>query len=508
MKKLTKTVAALSLMGCTAMNSPLAVSAESGWLVGGNVGRTKARIDDVQIRERLMGSGFTTSSMSTDDRDKGFKIFGGYKYNKYLSVESGYFDLGDFSFTANTVPAGSLNGTIKIRGLNLDAVGTLPVSERFSVFGRVGAQYAQVRDTFTGSGAVTVNNPSPKKNAVNHKFGLGVQYALTDSLGLRGEVERYRINDAVGGRGDVDMASVGLVYVFGGDKHTPTPVRSVAPAPVQRAVQAESTREPAPEPARVIVPVVKKEQYCSILDIQFEIKQEEMQREEKEKLGVLGTFMKKYPDTTAIIEGHSDDVGSDEDNMKLSKHRAESVVQYLVDTFNIDRSRLSAVGYGETRPVADNNTSEGKKANRRIGAVIACATDIADLKVLPARATMALEMDFDPRSAAIDPMYRNELRKVADFMKANPSVTANVEGHAGKLLGTGANQVKVTPKEAMDVSQRRAQNVVNYLVDNFGIERSRLSAEGFGQTRRVTYGTTLDEQQENRRVNIIFNYKK
>ena len=504
MKKLTKTVAAFSLMGCAAMNSPIAMSADSGWIIGGNVGQSRAKIDDAQITARLLGSGFGTSSMSEDDRDIGYKIFGGYKYNKYLSVESGYFDLGKFGFTSTTVPAGSLTGTIKIRGLNLDAVGTLPVSERFSVFGRIGAQYAQVKDTFIGSGAVTVTNPSPKKNALNYKAGVGVQYALTDSLGLRGEVERYRINDAVGSRGDIDMASIGLVYVFGGDKHSSTPERAVAPAPVQRVVEAK----PEPEPARVIVPVVKKEKYCSILDIQFEINQDEMQLEEKERLGVLGTFMKKYPDTTAVIEGHSDDVGTDEDNLKLSKHRAESVVQYLVDTFKIDRSRLSAVGYGESRPVADNSTAEGKKANRRIGAVIACATDVADLKVLPARVTMALEMEFDPRSAAIDPMYHNELHKVADFMKANPSITANVEGHAGKFLGMGANKVQITPKEAMDVSQRRAQNVVNYLVDHLGIERSRLSAEGFGQTRRVTYGTTLDEQQENRRVNIIFNYKK
>jgi OOP family OmpA-OmpF porin len=58
----------------------------------------------------------------------------------------------------------------------------------------------------------------------------------------------------------------------------------------------------------------------------------------------------------------------------------------------------------------------------------------------------------------------------------------------------------------MEISQRRAQNVVNYLVDNFGIERSRLTAEGFGQTRRFAYNTSLEGQQENRRVNIILDF--
>jgi OOP family OmpA-OmpF porin len=50
--------------------------------------------------------------------------------------------------------------------------------------------------------------------------------------------------------------------------------------------------------------------------------------------------------------------------------------------------------------------------------------------------------------------------------------------------------------------------VVAYLVDNFGIDRSRLNAEGFGKTRRFAYNTTLEGQQENRRVNIIINYPK
>lgn len=278
--------------------------------------------------------------------------------------------------------------------------------------------------------------------------------------------------------------------------------------PVPRAAS-----QPAPAvaaaPVLVIVPVpVKTQQYCSILDIQFEIKQDDIQREEKEKLAVVGTFMKKYPDTTAVIEGHTDNVGTNDDNLKLSQHRAESVVSYLVNDLHIAPSRLTAMGYGETRPIADNSTREGKQMNRRIGAVIACATDIEGLKVLPARITMAMEMEFDPYKAEIEPQYREGLVKVADFMKANPTVTATVEGHGDKFVGTGSQKTQVTPKVAMEVSQRRAQNVVNYLVDSLGIARSRLSVKGFGQIRRVSYGTTLEGQQENRRVNIIFNYVK
>jgi OOP family OmpA-OmpF porin len=184
------------------------------------------------------------------------------------------------------------------------------------------------------------------------------------------------------------------------------------------------------------------------------------------------------------------------------------VVNYLVNDMKIDASRLSAVGYGATMPIADNSTREGQQANRRIGAIIACATDVADLKVLAARATMALEMEFDPYKHDIQPMYYDGLREVANFLKANPTVTATVEGHAGKYVGVGKDKARLTPEESMVISQARADAVVNYLVDTGGIARSRLSTSAYGQTRRVSYGTTLEGQQENRRVNIMLNYKK
>jgi OOP family OmpA-OmpF porin len=199
-----------------------------------------------------------------------------------------------------------------------------------------------------------------------------------------------------------------------------------------------------------------------------------------------------------VIEGHTDNVGTPEDNRELSQRRAASVVNYLVDSFQISPSRLTAVGYGDTRPVADNRTEEGKRLNRRIDAVIACVTDIAGLTVIPARITMAMQIEFDQNKADIKPQHRDDLRKVADFLNANPSVTATVEGHTANL--------QATPELALEISQRRAQNVVNYLVDNFGIARSRLTAAGFGNTRRFAYNTSAEGQQENRRVNIILNY--
>jgi OmpA-OmpF porin, OOP family len=85
---------------------------------------------------------------------------------------------------------------------------------------------------------------------------------------------------------------------------------------------------------------------------------------------------------------------------------------------------------------------------------------------------------------------------VANFMKANPQVTATVEGHT-------SNQQGIAPQQRVELSQRRAESVVNALVKEHGVERNRLSAEGFAQTRRFAYNTSVEGQQENRRVNII-----
>ncbi len=79
--------------------------------------------------------------------------------------------------------------------------------------------------------------------------------------------------------------------------------------------------------------------------------------------------MKAYPDTTAVIEGHTDNVFTREYNQKLSEARAKSVRLYLIDHFGIKASRLSVVGYGMTKPIASNDTKEERQKNRRVQAV-------------------------------------------------------------------------------------------------------------------------------------------
>lgn len=484
----------LGLVALALISGSFALAQEPGWYLGGNYGQSRSNIDNKKISDSLLGAGFATPAIHDDDRDHGFKVFGGYQFNRYFALESGYFDLGRMSFGADTLPLGSLNGRLDTKGLNLDMVGILPITGKLSAFARLGVTRARTTDAFSGTGAVVVVNPDPvARRAWNPKAGVGLQYQINETFGLRAELERYRITDAINVRGDIDLASAGLVVRFGRRA-------AAAPAPAPAAAALPAPEPVVEAPVLVVVPVPDTQQYCSILDLQFTIDNDEIQREDKEKLAVVGTFLAKYPESSAVIEGHSDNVGSDEHNMDLSRRRAQSVVDYLVGTLHIKASRLQAVGYGPTRPIADNATEEGKRANRRIDAVIACVTDVEGLTVVAARSTMALYIEYDVNKADVNPKYDGDLKRVANFLKANPSCTATVEGHTGNLQGN--------PQKAQEVSQLRAQNVVNYLADKYGIERSRLTARGYGQGRRFAYNTSLEGQQENRRINIIINYPR
>lgn len=101
----------------------------------------------------------------------------------------------------------------------------------------------------------------------------------------------------------------------------------------------------------------------------FEIGSAELSAEAGGLLDQAIAILVENGSTVLTVEGHTDDVGSDEDNLALSEARAQAVVDYLV-AGGIDASRLTAVGYGESQPIADNETADGRAQNRRIQFVV------------------------------------------------------------------------------------------------------------------------------------------
>jgi OOP family OmpA-OmpF porin len=106
------------------------------------------------------------------------------------------------------------------------------------------------------------------------------------------------------------------------------------------------------------------------LDVKFDLGRAEVKPEFEGQLQRVAEFLKRFPDTTVLIEGHSDAVGNPAKNLALSQRRADAVREALVNTLGVDGRRVSAKGFGSTRPVGDNATPEGRAANRRVVATI------------------------------------------------------------------------------------------------------------------------------------------
>lgn len=100
-------------------------------------------------------------------------------------------------------------------------------------------------------------------------------------------------------------------------------------------------------------------------DILFDFNSSALRLESQQTLRDLAANFQRYPDEAIDVEGHTDNVGSVEYNQKLSENRAYAVKNFLVDQ-GVPGSRVTATGYGEMRPKADNNTPEGRQMNRRV----------------------------------------------------------------------------------------------------------------------------------------------
>jgi OOP family OmpA-OmpF porin len=241
----------LSAIGLAMLGSTLSGQAMAQWMpgyVGANIGRTTSNFDNAP--------GTTPPAALTltgeDDRERGVKVYGGWQFHRNFAVEAGVYDLGRFDYSYGA-PGGTISGNTRYRGLNLDLVGIVPFSDRFSGFARVGGTYTWARSN-VGTTGVFTGGGSRRERDADWKYGVGLEYAFTPSWALRAEWERYHLEDPARGRGRVDMASIGVVYRFGA---TPVaaPARIIsAPPPAPAPAPAPRVVPPPPPPAPMASP--------------------------------------------------------------------------------------------------------------------------------------------------------------------------------------------------------------------------------------------------------------
>ncbi|ERP91998.1 membrane protein [Alcanivorax sp. P2S70] len=116
------------------------------------------------------------------------------------------------------------------------------------------------------------------------------------------------------------------------------------------------------------------------LYVEFGLDKAEVRQTSYSDLELLADEMTQYPSAQLVLEGHTDSTGAASYNKKLSKQRADAVKKVLVESYSIDESRISTVGYGEEKPIADNNTSEGRAQNRRVETILKATTQEAQFQ--------------------------------------------------------------------------------------------------------------------------------
>ena len=373
-------VLVLALPVC--LNSALAddVSSEKNhsWYIGGGLGITEIDPD----------TGDTSYSVS-DKSDAGFKLFAGYDFTKRFTVEGFYTDLGSSTLNSDFIskPEGKINyKTFGASALwyfwrNGEDAGDNP---------RKGWQaYVHGGLSFLNNSATNIDYE--QSNSTQFQYGAAIEYGLNNGIALRAGLDLYDK--------DAGMVFVGILKRFGTMSKRKAVVK---PEPEKVIIVAEP--EPVVEPApvatqKVIVPAVTiaydidtdkdgvydrldecadsssafsvDETGCSIIELKFggvnfEPQSFELTPQSKEMLDEVVVTINASPELQKIeVSAHTDNKGSEKYNLKLSEQRAETVKQYLIEK-GVRENRLVAKGYGESEPIADNKTDEGRAKNRRV----------------------------------------------------------------------------------------------------------------------------------------------
>jgi len=143
------------------------------------------------------------------------------------------------------------------------------------------------------------------------------------------------------------------------------PIEPVPPAPEPPPPEPEPAPEPVPAPPPPPPPPEPVKEKVVLRGVNFDFDSARLQEDAQVILDQAVEILDRNPGREIVIEGHTDWTGPEEYNMQLSEQRARAVMDYMVEN-GIDTSRLSTVGYGETQPIAPNDTRDGRARNRRV----------------------------------------------------------------------------------------------------------------------------------------------
>ena len=298
------------------------------------------------------------------DNDTGYFLGLGYDFTDRLSAEFSIFDLD---------PELPNSTKVEIDHWKINALYSF--DSKFAGF-----------TTFVVAGLG--NTRFEANNEPTFDYGDGLKIEITKNLEWRTAIRNYNYRDRDHEDSDFGIDSA-LVFRFGGKERAPAPTRTAAPAPAPAPAAAPTrtiadadgdgvadSADRCPETPRNYAvdssgcPIPVEEVARVELEVLFDFDQSVVKPEYFNEIKEVTDFMAQYPDVIVELEGHTDSQGTEAYNQGLSERRAAAVREVMISRFGIVGSRVSSRGFGESQPIASNDTAAGRADNRRVMTVI------------------------------------------------------------------------------------------------------------------------------------------
>lgn len=382
---------------------------------------------------------------------------GGYNFTRHWGVE-GFFN---YVPTENTSLAG--NPSVNVYGFGIEGLYHFMPNSRLVPFLAVG----------TGGNRYSVSGAVKDRDRFTVDYGAGLKFFLTENVALRADVRHIilPLHDTY----NELLYTVGLHFSFGGERRTMAVTQAAEPAAAVE-VARDSDQDGVPDnldkcPNTLIG--VKVDNVGCPLD--------------SDKDGVPD-YLDKCPGTpTGVrVDRTGCPLDSDEDGVPdYLDSCPDTPAGEKVDKYGCPpMEKLQEVRAEAPVAAAKVETKEA------VGAAV-----VAKQMLEKGRATINVEFDFD--KADIKPAYDKEIQKFADVMKNYPDLNVVIEGHTDSTGKAAYNQ---------KLSEKRANSVKGYMIEKFGIAESRLTAEGYGESKPIDSNKTKAGRQNNRRVEAAVNY--
>lgn len=303
---------------------------KSGWYLGGGTGLT-------EVSPEGSSGGFYVE----DDRDWGYKVFAGWRFRSHWGAEISYVYTGEAGLgnVNPAIAADIADATIRYQIPTVAASYYLRGAEQtLDVFGRVGL--SAITNSVSDD-----RIPYEKQTPVQLNLGIGVEWRIDESWFARAAYDGFD-NDA-------SMLAISIGRYFA--RHTDHRVLP-DPAPLPEPALPEQITPPEP---------VCAEFNGAIDAIQFAVDSAQLNDTSRARLRETADTLREFPDINIQIEAHTDSSASEAYNLSLSDQRAQAIRNYLIE-LGIDEQRLTATGFGESKPRASNETEEGRALNRRV----------------------------------------------------------------------------------------------------------------------------------------------